>query len=529
VSGPSLLTIELGTRCNNRCAFCPQHYLRVHPFQTRELTTREVSRRMVDAHRKGHDRVAFTGGEPTVRSDLPALIQTARDLGYAEIGITSNGRMLALPGAAEELLDAGLNRVSFSLHAADPALHDALSGVPGAHAQLLQGIRSLRECAARRGTELRLHSVSLLLPETLAGVEETIAMAAEMGADIHILQPFIASRPNLHVAQRYVLPPERLAAAVEQAAAVALRHRTRVKPYNIPYCLASNLEAVEVQAYRLATHKRHLDDSRDDRYYGQRQFFPIDRCPTCPTPCPGFRIEHYDRDRMVDEILEDAEDWRARELLVPALDLLPADALATLFRRLAEREREVVPLYGGYHWCPPEELAETTASAGIREAVHLLRTDWEDPKGLEPDPGNEEAIITLAGLLQEAGVRNRLFVSVLDLLDFSLPFDLLASRFTAIDLAIPRMWRGIGQNGAVAAHLETVADRVLACADNLARILPIRLVTFDSIRILGKELSLLQRAFASRIPPADLSNTLVRHRFTSPAYNFILWSNPLFL
>ena len=114
--------------------------MRTGVFRTRDLTTEEVRRRMQKARRNGGSRIAFTGGEPTLRSDLPELISAARKAGFKEIAVTTNGRMFADPQVADELLEAGLNRISFSLHSANQACHDMLSGVPGAFQQLSTGI-----------------------------------------------------------------------------------------------------------------------------------------------------------------------------------------------------------------------------------------------------------------------------------------------------------------------------------------------------------------------------------------------------
>jgi molybdenum cofactor biosynthesis enzyme MoaA len=529
VSEPSLLTIELGTRCNNRCAFCPQHYLRVTPFQTRDIATRQVQNRLREGRKRGFSRVAFTGGEPTVRSDLPLMVTTARDLGYTEIGITTNGRMLAAPQVVADLLDAGLNRLSFSLHSASAAQHDRLSGIPRAFDQLQAGIKAISEAARRSHREVLLHSVSLLLPETLDHLSETIACAAAMGATIHILQPFIAARANLHVAQDYMVDPAALAQAVSQAGRTAHALGTRVKPYNVPTCQLPGLVGIELQEYGLTTHKRHQHSAQQEDATGQAQFWQVERCQTCPTPCPGFRVEQLDRGKMVHDILGDLACYRSSTIVLPATDLLPAPHLLHLLTELGSGDRMVRPMLGGYHWASPQELVQCLADAAIEEVVLLLRTSWEDPEGREPDPGNETQLLHLAGLLKKAGLRTRLFVSAADLPDFALPTTQLSSTFDAITVAIPRIWRGVGGNGAVAAFLSIRHQRVVSCVENLGRALPLELATFDSVRILGQDLTLVQERYAALMPVADWSNQLVAHRYSSQAYNFILWGNPFWL
>jgi 7,8-dihydro-6-hydroxymethylpterin dimethyltransferase len=56
--------------------------------------------------------VQFSGGEPTMREDLPAIIRAAKELGFPQVQIASNGIKLAKDeGYAQVLKDAGLNTV----------------------------------------------------------------------------------------------------------------------------------------------------------------------------------------------------------------------------------------------------------------------------------------------------------------------------------------------------------------------------------------------------------------------------------
>jgi len=567
----SLLTIELGTRCNNRCSFCPQHHLRCVAStgrsngvgggagETGDLSTSAVVRRLEDGRNQGFSRIAFTGGEPTVRLDLARLVRAAAGLGYAEIGITTNGRMFAAGDLAAELVEAGLNRISFSLHGPEP-IHDSLSGVAGAYRQLEAGMASVRATAAGTARELQLHSVTLLLPQNVDLVREAVRLAAGMGACIHILQPFIASRPNLHVAADYHLSIRTLARAVAQAGLVATRHSTRVKPYNIPYCELEDLSGLELQPYRLATFRRQEGDLHDLSAFGQRQFYRVDRCPTCPTPCPGYRIEQFPREKMADAIVEAVTDWRTRGIAVPGLDLLDEPDLARCLARMVEAGFDVVPVSGGRMWCAPARYVRALAQAGIREVVHVLRTEWDgtgwDGKPVaEPEPGNEDATLHLAQLLADAGIRSRLLVAVPDLPEFPYPLD-LPLPFTDVVVAVPIGWRGVvspsrgtrhsngsasgrngrgtnggngGNRGGTAGLLNSVGPAALNAAETLSRHIRVELATFDALRVLDSSGLHWQKAFSARFGSTDWSARMVSHRFSTREYAFLFWSNLFFL
>ena len=73
--------------------------------------------------------VQLSGGEPTVRGDLPEVIARGRDLGLRFFQLNTNGIRLATEGGyAESLAEAGLNTVFLQFDGADDDVHRALRG-----------------------------------------------------------------------------------------------------------------------------------------------------------------------------------------------------------------------------------------------------------------------------------------------------------------------------------------------------------------------------------------------------------------
>ena len=106
------LRISVTDRCNFRCTYCmPAEGLDWVPRD--DLLTFEeiarVARIMVERH--GVNGIRLTGGEPTVRANLPVLVRLLADLG-TDLAMTTNG--VTLPLLAAELRDAGLRRVNVS-------------------------------------------------------------------------------------------------------------------------------------------------------------------------------------------------------------------------------------------------------------------------------------------------------------------------------------------------------------------------------------------------------------------------------
>lgn len=145
------LTVNLFYRCNARCVFCVVG-LTGGAQSTARFSLEEAKQTLAAGFEQGCRRVTFSGGEPTIYPGLSGLIASARDFGYEEIEIKTNGIRLSSYPYIKELADAGLSNLSISIHGPTAAVHDALVGVPRAFERAVQGARH----AKNLGTQLSL-------------------------------------------------------------------------------------------------------------------------------------------------------------------------------------------------------------------------------------------------------------------------------------------------------------------------------------------------------------------------------------
>jgi|SRR5271157_2646319 len=94
----------------------------------RELTTQEWQTILDRAWAVGVPHITFTGGEPTLRDDLPGLIAHAEKIGHVT-GLLTTGLKLADPEYLQTLLQTGLDHLLFILEPANPASWNALEAV----------------------------------------------------------------------------------------------------------------------------------------------------------------------------------------------------------------------------------------------------------------------------------------------------------------------------------------------------------------------------------------------------------------
>src|SRR5947209_548999 len=135
------LRISVTDRCNLRCVYCmPAEGMPWLP-KGDLLTYEEIARFAGVCLTLGVTGIRLTGGEPTVRADLPVLVRMLNALEPGlDLSMTTNG--LKLVAMAGELRAAGLTRVNVSLDTLDRArfhrlarrdrFHEVIAGLEAA-------------------------------------------------------------------------------------------------------------------------------------------------------------------------------------------------------------------------------------------------------------------------------------------------------------------------------------------------------------------------------------------------------------
>ena len=127
--------LRLGFRCNQDCAFCWQGRTWAEP----PADYYEVwLRQMVAA---GLERIAISGGEPTLHRDLTRLVGIASS-GGAVVSLQTNAILLGRGDLAVKLRAAGLAEASVSLHAGEAELSDRMTRAPGTFVRTKAGIEA---------------------------------------------------------------------------------------------------------------------------------------------------------------------------------------------------------------------------------------------------------------------------------------------------------------------------------------------------------------------------------------------------
>jgi len=137
-----LANIDLTNRCNLDCDFCFANaracgYVYEPDFDT-VVWMMKVLR---DEKPVPAPAVQFSGGEPTMREDLVEIIKKAKEMGFPQVQIASNGvRIAQEPGYAQKLKDSGLNTVYLHFDGVTPKTNPLLK----IHEKAIENLRAVR-------------------------------------------------------------------------------------------------------------------------------------------------------------------------------------------------------------------------------------------------------------------------------------------------------------------------------------------------------------------------------------------------
>ncbi len=132
--------VEVTRRCNMNCPLCYASAGGDAPDPDRDAVERQLAALMAAA---GPANVQLSGGEPTLRGDLPEIIRRAHAMGFPFVQVNSNGLRLAREqGYARRLKEAGLNLVYLQWDSLRDEVYHVLRGGP----YLEDKERAVRNC-----------------------------------------------------------------------------------------------------------------------------------------------------------------------------------------------------------------------------------------------------------------------------------------------------------------------------------------------------------------------------------------------
>lgn len=187
-SAPYRMDLAITYRCNNDCAHCYNARERDFP----ELTTAAWKQILDKLWDLGVPHIIFTGGEATLRHDLPELIAHAEANGQIT-GLNTNARRLADEKYVAELVEAGLDHVQITVESCEADIHDEMMRAKGAFKQTIAGLMSVLN------SPLYVMTNTTMLRTNVDTIPETLDFLANIGVPTIGLNALIYSGHGLTV------------------------------------------------------------------------------------------------------------------------------------------------------------------------------------------------------------------------------------------------------------------------------------------------------------------------------------------
>ena len=187
-SAPYRMDLALTYRCNNDCAHCYNARERNFP----ELNTDHWKLILDKLWSLGVPHIVFTGGEATLRNDLPELIAHAESNGQIT-GLNTNARRLTDKKYVGQLLDAGLDHVQVTVESCDEQIHDQMMRAKGAFKQTIPGLKNVL------ATPLYVMTNTTMLRTNVHKIPDTLDFLAELGVPTIGLNALIYAGQGLTV------------------------------------------------------------------------------------------------------------------------------------------------------------------------------------------------------------------------------------------------------------------------------------------------------------------------------------------
>jgi radical SAM protein with 4Fe4S-binding SPASM domain len=240
---PLYVKIKLTWQCNLRCKMC--NYWRQEREERLSLELlRQLAGELVEL---GCGKVHLSGGEPTLRPDLPDIIEAFASRGI-RVNLTTNGTLLTRELAAT-LVDTGVRSISVSVDSPERRPHDLLRG-KGAWKQTRKGLRNLQRARRKKKkTKLILRLNAVITRRNYESLAALPDFAHDVGIDRLTLIPLDDPGGRLRLNKRGIQD-----------------YNERIAPVLAEKALAHGLIDSPAQAYPFGVRKAETEYSKLGHY-----------------------------------------------------------------------------------------------------------------------------------------------------------------------------------------------------------------------------------------------------------------------
>ena len=287
------LLLRFGYVCDNNCLFC------VTGNNTpRAFAKSDMLKKYLQHFRHDHEKVIFTGGEPTLHPDFFHLLETAYRLGYRTT-VQTNAKIFSKKEFCEKIKYYNLD-INTHIQSHRPKIHNSITRSPGSFEQTVSAIKNLRNY--RRCLTVKIMVTKLNYKEILKTVKFISALPID-NIWIVFLTPDGFSKSYFD----YIVPTYKETSRYIKEAASWIKHNTKLglTIEGMPYCRLNG------DLHRHMMEKPEKDEpgmycaypteGKNDEYYAKqeriKQKIMLPQCAICKKEyiCEGIYKEYIEK------------------------------------------------------------------------------------------------------------------------------------------------------------------------------------------------------------------------------------------
>ncbi|NJD76243.1 MAG: radical SAM protein [Candidatus Methanoperedens sp.] len=178
-NAPLAVDLYITRKCNLNCIYCFANAKytdsQTRNYRCNEMRLDRINYLIDQIAELETKKIILTGGEPTLRPDLPKIIQRLSNYGI-DVFLATNVYSMN-DKLAKELRDSGLTKIQAKLDAANPKIQDKLSRVKGSYGKLIRGIKTLKKYS------FKISVVSIATSWNIKEIPEVVKICADLGID----------------------------------------------------------------------------------------------------------------------------------------------------------------------------------------------------------------------------------------------------------------------------------------------------------------------------------------------------------
>ncbi len=134
--------VRITAACNVKCVFC----LDSDAQNGQLIDDAKIRDEIKNGYKSGtYNRIIISWGEASIHPKFHEYIRYAKEIGYDRVQTVTNGNMFSREACCQKVIEAWLDKVTFTIHGHTAKLHDYFTAAPGSYEKALKWLLILKK------------------------------------------------------------------------------------------------------------------------------------------------------------------------------------------------------------------------------------------------------------------------------------------------------------------------------------------------------------------------------------------------